>query len=66
MYIEAYETSSKRFVRNVHHRSLRVIFRNRRNKYTAISGKVVGKKHQSSRDKAERCSGHSMKFCILA
>ena len=33
MYVEAYETSSKRsiffnnaFVRNVHHRSLRVIF----------------------------------------
>ena len=36
------------------------------NRYTAISRKVVGKKHQSARDKTERWSGYSLEFCILA
>ena len=34
--------------------------------HTAISRKVVGKKHQSARDKTERWYGYSLEFCILA
>ena len=34
--------------------------------YTAISRKLVGKKHQSACDKTERWSGYSLEFCILA
>ena len=33
---------------------------------TAISRKVVGKKHQSARDMTERWYGYSLEFCILA
>ena len=34
--------------------------------HTAVSRKVVGKKHKSARDKTERWSGYTLEFCILA
>ena len=34
--------------------------------YTAVSRKVVGKKHNCARDKTERWSGYTLEFCMMA